>query len=362
MLMKIRILLIWLVSVSFLSSCSTKKPPDNYFIKEFKNEDVPLKRTLNGKKMNISGLIFPRRILNLKDHLIVSEHKTVDTLIHIIDKRNGQIVRSVGILGFGPGEIDMPWGLYPVGSDGKEFYALSLMQKKLDIFHIDTQSAYSTKTFEFNEIMPLGKDFLISSDSTIMSVLVDGNDKFVEFDFEGKVIQRYGTWDHMLDDRNLPESIISAIHQGMFNVQMSRNYYSLACIDVDRIELLNKEKQTITSIRGPIHHIPKFTVDHSSGFSKPFVDIKTIKYCYTNTVFGENQIYALFSGSSAYEVNKATNGKFNNDIYVFDLDGNIKEHYQLDYTIANLAVDEKERKFYGITFNEDPADIIVFDF
>ena len=354
--------MLWLAFVSCIYSCSTKKPPDYYIIKEFNQEDIPLDRTLTGKKMNVEGLIYPKRLLNLKNHLIVSKKKT-DTLVRIIDKRNGQIIRSVGIPGFGPGEIDdIPWGLYPVNNDGKEFLVLSLMQKKLDKFHIDTLSGYSTETYKFSEIMLLGKDFLFSSDSTFMSVLVDGNDKFVEFDIEGKVIQRYGRWDHMLDDQHLPPSVVAAIHQGMFNVDLNRNYYSLACIGVDRIELLNKKEQSITSIRGPIYHIPKFTVDHSSGFSKPFVDIKTIKYCYTNVVFGENRIYALFSGSSAYEVNKAPDGKYNNDIYVFDLDGNVKEHYHLDYTIAFLAVDEKERKFYGVTFNEDPADIIVFEF
>ncbi len=312
--------------------------------------------------MEVEGLIYPRRILNLKNHLIVSEHKA-DTLIRIIDKKNGIIVKSVGIPGFGPGEIDdVPWRLYPVNNEENEFLVFSLMSKKLDRFYVSGLSGYSAETIKFKEILPSGRDFLFSSDSTFMSIIVDGNDKFVEFDVEGKVIQRYDKWDHMLDDKHLPPNVVSMIHAGYFDCDLSRNFFSLACLNVDRIELLNKEEGTITFIRGPIKHVPEFTVDHSSGFAKPFIDLNTIKYCYTNSVFGESKLYTLFSGNSAHEVNVAPEGRYNNDIYVFDFEGNVLEHYRLDHTIAHLAVDERERKFYGITFKEDPADIIVFDF
>ncbi len=358
---KIGKLLIWSVLLTFLLSCANKHP-DHYTIKKFHQEDVPFSKALKGYKMNVGGLVFPRRLLNLKKYLIVSENKA-DTLIHIIDKKNGKIKRSIGIHGVGPGEIGMPWVLYPANNNREnEFFVHQLSQKKIDKFNIDSNSPFATETIKFNKSMFWGKDFVFSSDSTFMTVLSDGNDKFVEFDKKGNVIQRFDTWDHMLDDESLPSNVVSSIHQGMLNVGLKKNYFTLACIGVDMIEILNKQAQRITSIRGPIHHVPKFTVGYSSGYPMPIEDRNTIIYCYTNTVFGEKIFYALFSGASAFDVNRAVDGKFNNDIYIFDFEGNVKGHYKLDRTIAYLAVDEIERKFYGLTWNEDPADIVAFDF
>jgi hypothetical protein len=356
------IVLLCLVYIIFFYSCNVRKHPDNYIIKEFKNEHVPLKMTLNGKKMNISGLTYPRRILNLKNHLIVSEHKTVDTLIRIIDKKTSKVARSIGVQGFGPGEIEVPWRLYSFNIEDKMFLTFSLSQKKINKFHIEDNSYYAIETYNFSDIMNLGRDYLIASDSTIMSVLIDDYDIFVEFDMEGKIIEKYGQWKYLLDDTKLTNSFISDFLKGFFNTDRTRNYYGLACIEIDRIELLNKRENTITSIRGPIHHMPKYRITYSYGAAQPIFDEDTNYYCYVDLTFGEKSIYALFSGESSYEVNKATDGKYCNHIYVFDLDGNPQVHYQLNYTIAAFAVDEEERKFYGITFNEDPADVIMFDF
>ena len=49
------------------------------------------------------------------------------------------------------------------------------------------------------------------------------------------------------------------------------------------------------------------------------------------------------------------------EIFVFDWDGTPKEHYYLDKGISRMAIDEVNRKIYGVS--DDPEyHIVEFDY
>lgn len=348
-------ILFGLALLAMFFSCAKKKN-DLYQIKKFSYENIPITQNLIGSKVKIEGLVFPRIILNLKDYLVVCEHKA-DTSLHIINKKNLKIESQVGIMGRGPGEIGISRLLLPADS-AQEFWVYQVEVKKIDKFDIATGNIFSEESIQLKDKLSYATNFVFSSDSTYMTILVDGNEKFVEFNKKGEIINTYDTWDHMLD-KKLPYSIISSIHQGMLNVSKDKQYYTFAGIEVDRIEVLNKNTGKVTSIRGPLHHIPKFVVDNSPGYPMALVNQETSLYTYLNTVSGATSFYALFSGIGSIEVNSSA--KFCNDIFVFDYDGNIKARYILDTSIAYMAIDEDARKIYGLTFDGEPG-IVIFDF
>lgn len=339
------------------SSCTVKEENVSYEIKSFSYDDVPSTKHLIGKKIKVEGMLFPMVILNLKDYLVVSEY-SADTMFHIIEKKSMNIINKMGILGRGPGEIGKTLHLFSADSPN-EFWTYQAEVKKVDRFNIAIGSVFSEESLQFKDKMFLVSNIIFSSDSTYMTLLVDGNDKFVEFNESREVINTYDTWDHMLEG-DMPYSIISSIHQGMINVSRDKQYYTLASLGLDRIEVLNRNTGKVTSIRGPLNHIPKFTIDYSPGYPMPLVDDKTSIYAYLNTVSGENSFYALFSGVGVLEVNRGTD-KFCNTIIVFDYEGNVEARYILDTSISYMALDENERKIYGLTFNGE-SEIVVFDF
>src|SRR5690606_24506472 len=155
-------------------------------------------------------------------------------------------------------------------------------------------------------------------------------------------------------------NIISSIHQGMLDVSKDKRYYTLAGLRVDRIEILDKGSGKVTSIRGPLHHVPKFRVDNSPGYPMAAVDSKTNIYTYLNTVPGSRSFYALFSGVSSDEYRRSPD-KCCLDIFEFDYEGNVMVRYILDTSIGYMAIDEEERKIYGLAYGGEP-DIVVFDF
>lgn len=339
-----------------LFSCG-QKHPEHYEIKNFTYNDLPYSKALKGKKWNIPDIGFPRRILNLDNHLVVSEH-VADTFLHIIDKKSKKTIHKMGVKGKGPGEILKPWRLLH-SNHKNEFWVYQLGSKQINKFDIISNSALSSEAIKFKNDMFLISDFEFSSDSTYMSILVDGKDKFVEFAGAGNRINTYDTWDHMVG-RKLPYNIISSLHRGVFKASRGKQYYILACLMVDRIEILDKTSGKVVSIRGPINHMPKFEVDHSAGYPMLAVDRSTSRYCYGDVTCGNKVFYVSFSGASSLEVNSFK--KYNNEIFVFDYSGNLKGHYTFDISLAGITVDEQARKFYGITFVDEYPNIIEFDF
>lgn len=345
-----------LALLAMFLSCAEKKN-DLYEIKKFSYDDVPSTVHLVGKRQHVEGMLYPRVILNLKGHLVVGEHKS-DTSLHIIDKSSMQIIHQTGIMGRGPGEIGITRHLLPTNGD-EEFWAYQLEIKKADRFDITSGKVFSEETIKLEGEMSYVSNLVFSSDSTYMTLLVDGNDKFVEFGRDGKVINTYDTWDHMLKG-DLPYNIISSIHQGMLNVSKNKRYYIFSCFKVDRIEILDKESGMVTSVRGPLHHVPKFTVDNSPGYPMPAVDRETSFRNYLNNIPGSSSFYVLFSGLSSKEFRNGTD-KYCNDIFEFDYEGNVKTRYVLDISIRYMAIDEEKRKIYGLAYGGEP-DIVVFDF
>src|SRR5690606_2149284 len=351
-----RKILLVLALVPMFLSCAEKNN-DLYEIKKFSYDDVPSTVHLVRKRQHADGMLYPRVILNLKGHLVVGEHKS-DTSLHIIDKSSMQIIHQTGIMGRGPGEIGITRHLLPTNGD-EEFWAYQLEIKKADRFDITSGKVFSEETIKLEGEMSYVSNLVFSSDSTYMTLLVDGNDKFVEFGRDGKVVNTYDTWDHMLKG-DLPYNIISSIHQGMLDVSKDKRYYTLAGLMVDRIEILDKESGMVTSVRGPLHHVPKFRVDYSPGYPMPAVDFKTNIYAYLNTVPGSRSFYVLFSGVSSDECSRSPD-KCCLDMFEYDDEGNVKTRYVLDTTIRYIAIDEEERKIYGLAYGGEP-DIVVFDF
>ncbi|HSI76213.1 MAG TPA: BF3164 family lipoprotein [Lunatimonas sp.] len=116
---------------------------------------------------------------------------------------------------------------------------------------------------------------------------------------------------------------------------------------------------TITSIRGPEHTIPDFEVDYSAGYPMAQLTDLSRPYFYTFVVAGEEFIYALYFGKSVDLFFK--DGELSREIFVFDYAGNLVNTYTLDHALFSLAVDEENKRFFGISSDKDP-NVVIFDY
>lgn len=320
----------------------------------FDEEDLPAPIALKGKKYNFPKIVDPRRILCVGDYLIVSE-KTNGDLLHILDIESEKYVRSTGKNGFGPGEATLVSKLEK-GSEHGSFWAYDPEQKIFSKYYInDSTSKLAKNQLRLGEVIYFVADLNWASDTTFMAWMVDGNDKYFEVSLQGDTLNTFGTWNSMMDRKDIPYNVISTIHQGSIMVSPDKSKFILAGIARDYIDVLDKTSGKILSIRGPVDEIPAFEVDYSQGY--PMAAVLSDRVSYFGSFAGKNLLYALYIGkdykyiSDSYKPNR---------IFVFDYQGNIVWHYTLDYSLTSFTLDEEDGIIYGLTIDQEP-NVVAFE-
>nr|MBI1232723.1 hypothetical protein [Cytophagales bacterium] len=353
--------LLVLLFFGFLLSCGTPSKDSmasDYIIRTFGPEDIPAPDALKGKKLNLPALLNPKSILWTGKYLVVAERKALDYHLHVVDPDSEKLIKTMGKDGMGPGEIVAAYQLQR-GKSVNECWIYDHTQKLMALFDLESSDALYQKAFRQPEKMYLAVDMLWNSDSTLICQLADGNEKFVIYDTLGNQLSSYGNWSLMLEDRSPPPNVVSSVHQGKSSISPDHKKYVQVGLLRDYIEILDTHSGTITSIRGPEHTIPDFEVDYSAGYPMAQLTDLSRPYFYTFVVAGKEFIYALYFGKSVDLFFQ--DGELSREIFVFDYIGNLVKTYTLDHALFSLAVDEKNRRFFGISSDEDP-NVVIFDY
>jgi len=190
-------------------SCSpSSEENENEEIVIFDEKDLPPSIALKGKKYNFNEFLDPRRILCVGDYLVVSE-KTKGDLLHILDMKSEKYIRSTGKNGLGPGEATQVWKLEK-GSEHGSFWAYDLEQKIFSKYYVhDSTSKLAKNQLRLGEVIYYVADLNWASDTTFMAWMVDGNDKYFEVSLQGDTLNTFGTWDSMMDRKDIPYNVFS---------------------------------------------------------------------------------------------------------------------------------------------------------
>jgi len=225
-------------------------------------------------------------------------------------------------------------------------------------FDLESPGEFYQKAFRQPENMFLAVDMLWNSDSTLICQLADGDDKFVIYDTLGNQLSFFGQWSQMLEDRSLPPNVIKSVHQGKSSISPDHKKYVQVGLLRDYIEILDLHSGKISSVSGPVHNIPEFEVDYSAGYPMAqFTDMSRSHY-YMDVVAGEEYIYALYFRKSVDVYFQE--GEMAREIFVFDYAGKLVKTYTLDHSLVTLAVDEENKRFFGISSDKDP-NVVIFD-
>lgn len=337
------------LTIGLLLSACGERGNENYKIMKFSTEDVAKSTFLPGRKFNYNKLLSPRRLMVLGDRLVVTD-RNQNALIHILDPANNQHLRILGKAGEGPGEIGAG-GLLLRGIEPSTFWSHFTNTKTLSLFSVNDTSKLAIKQVKQDENLFITTYVSWISDTSLMALRADYPEKFVEYNLKGQVLKTYGSWEEMIDQK-VPISIISSLHQGKLTSSPDRKYFGFACVNRDMIEVLNHTNGKITSIRGPVNNINQFEVDNTPGYPMLSLGPGFKKY-YADSFFGEEKIYALYSGEAASESGATT-------VFVFNYTGELIHSYKLEIPIGAITVDERINTIYGISTDESP-NIVSFD-
>lgn len=336
------------------TSCNQKGGPD-YRIVSFSDFDILATHELRGRKHSYKELVFPVNLLLVDSLLVISERES-SRLIHVIDPYQGRYLKSIGRFGDGLGESGSIAYFLP-GKTPKVFWTYNAERKEISCYNLSDSSGLPLQQIRQGGDFLLAVEVAWASDSTVLTTLADGDEKFIEFSIKGKRLRSWGSWRTMINQSDVPASVISSVHQGTLRASLNGNFFLLACRNRDLIEVLDRASGTITSIRGPDNNMPKFKIDYSAGYPMPVLERNRRLY-YHDGFFGSEYIYVLYSGNYTTDIRERSD--YNRVIYVFNYKGAVVARFLMDYSVYNVVVDEESGKIFGLTFDAEP-NLVEFD-
>ncbi|WP_181452600.1 BF3164 family lipoprotein [Algoriphagus aquaeductus] len=322
---------------------------------------------MKGHKYSFPKILNPRGITIIGSKAVVFERKnTSDDKFHIIDLQEEAYLRSKGIDGMGPGEITVITQLEAL-QDPRKILTYDPELNVFSVFDLSDSSRLAERQFRAPATAFFITDAAFTSDTSFIAHVVDGWTKYLHLTISGDTLSTFGNWKNMIKGRELPNgykeeeldaNLVSNVFQGPLRVNNSRTYAVKAGLKVDYIDIVRLSDQSITTIIGPESTIQDFRIGNSGGYQMPTFPLETSTTRYRDVFAGENSLFVLFSGKSYTAISEMTNL---NRIFEFDYSGKPLAQYQLDFPLFGFAVDERNRRIYGVTTDEQP-NLVRFDY
>ncbi len=275
-------------------------------------------------------------VLNCVDLQIVSDtllvlqgqiYKDNPNFFHLYSLCNYELISSFGRKGRGPDEVYQPC-LVPVQSNsrylcyrdvGKEYiYRDNIFTSQLEGYAIPISNVMSW--------LPIGidKNFYIyfKDNSFIYSVCNKSEDVLSEYKLYPEFIEEYYA--------TFLSSLLTTNEQGRIAEAMV-NLPQINIIDVN------------TGVKNS-SAVDKVYKKWRKMMSKPF-DASTRQY-YMAIAPSSDYIFAVYSGATLAEIYQ--DGRYNNEIHIFDWEGNFKYRIKIDEHLSRITFDEKQGQLYGI--------------
>lgn len=329
-------------------------------------KDFPKAIELKGSKYDFEQILNPRGLILKDQYAIVYELKnTSDQKFHVIDLESEKFLHSKGKDGLGPGETTMIYTMYDVGIDRKVF-AYDVEQRMFYQYDILDSLSIAEKQFRSAEMHDFITQAAFTSDTSLITNLVDGRTQYFIINLKGEVKAAFGDWFDLVKNKDLPNgykitdldpNLISTLGQGPLKANKKGNKAVKAGLAICYFDIIDIKTQEVKRVYGPELELPNFSISNSGGYQMAAFDNDISNY-YTDVYVGSDSFFLLYFGKLYSKRHEETNL---NKVFEFDFNGKIMKQYQLDYELKGITVDETNKILYGVTADREP-NLIKFKF
>lgn len=343
-------------------ACAEKN--EHPYEKSFTLDSFPVQKKLESRKYNFDEILTATLITIKNDKLIISENYRGGSgpdrkLLHIIQKDSMKYLNSKGKQGYGPGEI-ISIRSFDHGWNDSTIWAYDLNEKKFHEYSLDDTVTTSIQTFKQNEQSFFAISWNWLTPDTFVGRMMNDSHAFAVFDTANVLQRKLAPWFEEKEVDEYQGYILGDIRQGQTAYNREKNLLVHAQINSDIVEIIpvdsSSEKITVS---GPISEPLKYEIRGSGRNIGADISMENT-WAYTNVFLGKESIFLVYLGYPRAE-SIGKNAKMSNEIFELDYDGNPIAYYQLDRQIYSIAVDDKERKIFAVTFDENPG-IAVFEY
>ena len=271
--------------------------------------------------------------------------------LHVIDRGTGNLTRSLGRWGEGPGEFQGVWSLDPVVGSTSELWVFDAALRRLTF--VDLRDEY----FEQDR---LGEQSInLTSPGTVTGVMRTNRGEFVGpgvfdggrlgfFDSNGRLIETRGPIPGV--DQTLPPLARQHMFQSRAVSHPEHNLFAVASRYATSLEIFGIDGSLVALGQAPVDITPDAaSVSQQHGFTQS----EQTRFGYVDVAASRDFIFALFSGRTFAEYKDRCN--YGQEVHVFDWTGNLRGVVQLDVAAIGLAVDEDSNSLYATEHDPVPT-------
>lgn len=338
------------VFCSFFISCvQESKYPDAI---SFEREDFECKQ-LHGEIIEFDDMIMRPTCLSLYDTLLITCNQGSEKIFHIFNLRTRKKIGERITVGQGPSEMLMPFFINQKDS--------------IKIFDMMTATVFTYSIPEFvNKKSPIPTSRIQLSVKPFWSELGLLNHNFIGVSYKpdspcylfsenGNKLKNFGTYPVTQEQYTDAEKI--NVYRAILTTN-GKNRVAVCHFFTDLIDIYNENGDLIKELHGPDHFATPFKESIDNEIIRSIPDPQLYRDAFYSPTTTQKSFFVLYNGKFLNEQGYNLLAK---EIFVFDWDGTPKEHYYLDKGISRMAIDEVNRKIYGVS--DDPEyHIVEFDY
>lgn len=300
--------------------------------------------------------IYKPHFIGVTDNYVIVSDRATSKHLHLISKEDLRYLGSFGSYGDGPDEFlsfsnftttfEKDQVNFYSGNDRKlVFFSLKegLTKEEVPLLSPDSILRIAEISTDYLHVNMLSRDLMVAK-------LINSDDRFVIQSLSsGKILEKYDSWEGMLKEKDIPNSILASVFQGKVAVSPNTQYFGHATVLWDFIEVYDTVNDTWLRLSGPdrLEHV--FSISTSIGYPMHSYDTEKNRLGYIQLALGNNFIYALYGGQ------KITHNPYPTKLLIFNYDGDPIKAYELDVVPSyGMAIDDENNMVYlSITENDN---------
>lgn len=344
--MKTHLIILFLISLFTTLSCNKKNEYQHET--SINNDSFIAMKSLTGSTVEFDNILMKPSQLQIYDTLLITYNQGTEKFFHIFNLKSKKKVGECISMGQGPTEMIMPWFV-----QNKE--AVTIFDMGTSLVSKFTIEEFSTNPnpnpFQqikldaqvFSEVSLLGDEFIGS--------LYRPESPLYLFNNKGEKVKEFGAYPISkitYTDVEIIDAYRSIITTNKKDKVAVCHFWS------DLIDIYDKNGNLENRLHGPEHFFPHFK-EYIEG---NIITTQPVKGKYKDAFYSPisvgDEFFVLYNGKSLEEAGYNLLAK---QIFVFSWNGIPKKRYLLDQGVSRIAVDDINKKIYGIS--DDPEYHII---
>lgn len=311
-------------------------------------------------------LALPIGIEVVGEHLVLLDG-AADSMITVLRRSDGALVRTFGRRGEGPGEYKGLWsvdagdGLVPgrVGEKAagpaaetdQTFWIYDVGLRRLT--HIDLDRDFAGGRSDVYSIHLDANATVLDPiwlDTIVVGIGFFQDGRLAHFDATGKLLRMVGTVP--AGDEDVPAEVIQHAYQSRLKAKPDRTLLAVVTRHADRLEIYRPDGTLEAAADPPFGFDPRFVV-RQRGERLVMATGEDLRFGYIDLATTDDRIFALFSGRTRAGFPGVAN--FGEYVHVYDWNGTLRRVLRLDHSALGIAVDPAGQILYTLRHDPTPA-------